>query len=103
MDIRYTRIEPVRPGDPPTYVEAGIVDALRIVERVIDWYHDEEPLEGPPKIANQVAVVSRENKDPSSTPDPSVSDMHRDVEIMELDLSWLHGIGRLNHHVEGDY
>ena len=71
MDIRYSRIEPVRPGDPPAYVEAGIVDAFRTVERVIDWYHDEEPLEGPPKIASQVAVVSGENEDPSSTPDPS--------------------------------
>ena len=29
--------------------------------------------------------------------------MHRDVETMESDLGWLQGIGRLNHHVEGDY
>ena len=103
MDIRYSRIEPVRVGDAPTYIEAGIVDAFWTVERVIDWYHDEEPLEGPPKIASQVAVVLGENEDPSSTPDPLTSDMHRDVETMESDPGWLQGIGRLDHHVEGDY
>ena len=31
MDIRYSRIEPIRPGDVPTYIEAGIVDAFRTV------------------------------------------------------------------------
>ena len=31
------------------------------------------------------------------------SDMHRDVETMESDPGWLKGIGRLDHHVEGDY
>ena len=103
MDIRYSRIEPVRPGDAPTYIEAGIVDAFRTVERVIDWYHDEEPFEGPPKIASQVAVVSGENEDPSSTPDPLTSDVHRNVKTMESDLGCLQGIGRLDHHVEGDY
>ena len=90
-------------GDAPAYIEADIVDAFRTVERVIDWYHDEEPLEGPPKIASQVVVVSRENEDPSSTPDPLTSDMHRDVETMELDPGWLQGIGHLDHHVKGDY
>ena len=103
MDIRYSRIKPVRPGDAPTYIEAGIVDAFRTVERVIDWYHDEEALEGPLKIASQVAVVAGENEDPSSTPDPLTSDMHRDVETMESDPGWLQGIGRLDHHIEGDY
>ena len=29
--------------------------------------------------------------------------MHRDVETMESDPGWLQGIGRLDHHVEGDY
>ena len=85
MDIRYSRIEPVRPEDAPTYIEAGIVDAFRMVERVIDWYHNEEPLEEPPKIASQVVVASGENEDLSSTQDPLTSDMHRDVETMESD------------------
>ena len=89
MDIRYSLIEPVRLGDAPTYIEAGIIDAFRTMECVIDWYHDEEPLEGPPKIASQVAVASGENEDPSSTLDPLTSDMHRDVETMELDPGWL--------------
>ena len=103
MDIRYSCIEPIRPGDAPTYIEAGIVDAFWTVERVIDWYHDEVPLEGLPRIASEVAIVKRENEVPSPTPDLSASSMHKDVETMESDPGWLQGIGRLDHHVEGDY
>ena len=73
------------------------------MERVIDWYHDEAPLEGPPRIAIEVAVVKRENEVPSPTSDLSASGMHRDAETMESDPGWLQGISRLDHHVEGDY
>ena len=62
-----------------------------MVERVIDWYNDETPLEGPPRIASEVAVVERENEVPSPTPDLSASGMHRDAETMELDPGWLLG------------
>ena len=89
MDTRYNRIEMVRSRDAPTYIEAGIVDIFRKVERVIDWYHDEAPLEGPPRIASEVAMVERENEVPSSTPDLLASCMHRDVETMESDPGWM--------------
>ena len=89
MDIRYNRIEPVRPGDAPTYIEAGTVDAFWTVECVIDWYHDKAPLEGPPRIASEVAIVEQENEVPSPTPDLLTTGMHRDVETMESDPGWL--------------
>ena len=85
MDIQYSRIESIRSGDAPIYIEVGIVDAFRTMERVIDWYHDEAPLEGPPRIASEVAIVERENKVPSPTLDLSASGMHRDVQTIEPD------------------
>ena len=63
------------------------------MERVIDWYHDEAPLEGSPRIVSEVAVVG-ENEVLSPTLDMSASGMYRDVETMESDPGWLQGIGR---------
>ena len=103
MDIRYSHIEPVRSENASTYIDIGIVDAFWTVEHIIDWYHDEAPLEGPPRIVSEVTVVERENKVPSLTSDLSASGMHRDVKTIESDPGWLQGIGRLDHHVKGDY
>ena len=84
IDIRYVCIKPVRPGDALTYIKASIVDAFRTMERLIDWYNDEAPLEGPLRIASEVAMAERKNEVPSPTPDLSASGMHRDVEAMEV-------------------
>ena len=73
--------------DAPTYIEVGIVDAFWTVERVIDWYDNEAPLEGPPRVASEVGIVERKNKVSSPTLDLSASGTHRDAKIMES--GWL--------------
>ena len=76
-----------------------------MVERVIDWYNDEMPLEGPPRIASEVATLSKERTKFSS---PAAGPV-RQVVCTETQRLWSQTqagsrtLVVLDHHIEGDY